>query len=227
MFFWKIRSSYCAKTGYDNPLQNPEVREKIKQHFLATHGVEYYSQTDEYKRKYQATCIERFGFSNPNQNEDIKAKVSLSFTLDEYKARLAEPNLKDEEVRSRIESIIEFRNAFTDPYSELFEEKSFATNGKNYKGVYEYTYTYTNFSDNSVLNNCFENFGVQEDKEKIYIFAEGKSKCAPFKLIVISSSLMLDVACSFLPLLFGKSISICSSSPKFLSLCSLPFPRNY
>ena len=125
-------------------------------------------------------------------NEDIKAKVSLSFTLDEYKARLAEPNLKDEEVRSRIESIIEFRNAFTDPYSELFEEKSFATNGKNYKGVYEYTYTYTNFSDNSVLNNCFENFGVQEDKEKIYIFAEGKSKCAPFKLIVKAEDRMVS-----------------------------------
>lgn len=125
-------------------------------------------------------------------NEDIKAKVSLSFTLDEYKARLAEPNLKDEEVRSRIESIIEFRNAFTDPYSELFEEKSFATNGKNYKGVYEYTYTYTNFSDNSVLNNCFESFGVQEDKEKIYIFAEGKSKCAPFKLIVKAEDRMVS-----------------------------------
>ena len=125
-------------------------------------------------------------------NEDIKAKVSLSFTLDEYKVRLAEPNLKDEEVRSRIESIIEFRNAFTDPYSELFEEKSFATNGKNYKGVYEYTYTYTNFSDNSVLNNCFENFGVQEDKEKIYIFAEGKSKCAPFKLIVKAEDRMVS-----------------------------------
>ena len=122
----------------------------------------------------------------------IKAKVSLSFTLDEYKVRLAEPNLKDEEVRSRIESIIEFRNAFTDPYSELFEEKSFATNGKNYKGVYEYTYTYTNFSDNSVLNNCFENFGVQEDKEKIYIFAEGKSKCAPFKLIVKAEDRMVS-----------------------------------
>lgn len=125
-------------------------------------------------------------------NEDIKAKVSLSFTLDEYKARLDEPNLKEEEVRSRIESIIEFRNAFTDPYSDLFEEKSFATNGKNYKGVYEYTYTYSNFNDNSVLNNCFENFGVQEDEEKLYIFAEGKSKCAPFELIVKAEDRMVS-----------------------------------
>ena len=47
---------------------------------------------------------------------------------------------------------IQFRNAFTDPYSELFEEKSFMNNGKYYNGVYEYTYTYSNFNDNYILN---------------------------------------------------------------------------
>jgi len=125
-------------------------------------------------------------------NEDIKAKVSLSFTLDEYKVRLDEQNLDDEEVKSRIESIIDFRNAFTDPYSDLFEEKSFVNNGKDYNGVYEYTYTYSNFNDNSVLNNCFEYFGVQEEKNNLYIFAKGKSKCAPFKLIVKADDRMLS-----------------------------------
>ena len=70
-------------------------------------------------------------------NEDIKAKVSLSFTIDEYKERINEENLDDEEARSIIESMIEFRNAFTDPYSELFEEKSFMNNGKYYEGLFE------------------------------------------------------------------------------------------
>ena len=125
-------------------------------------------------------------------DEEIKAKVNVSFTLDEYKARLDEPNLSNADVRARIESIIEFRNAFTDPYSDLFEEKSFATNGKQYKGVYEYTYTYSNFNDNSVLNNCFESFGVKEEKDSLYIFAEGKSKCAPFKLIVKTDDRMIS-----------------------------------
>lgn len=125
-------------------------------------------------------------------SEDIQAKVSLSFTLDEYKARLDEPNLDDEEVKSRIESMIGFRNAFTDPYSDLFEEKSFENNGNSYNGVYEYTYTYSNFNDNSVLNNCFEYFGVQEDKNKLYIFASGQSKCAPFKIIVKADDRMVS-----------------------------------
>ena len=124
-------------------------------------------------------------------SEDIKAKVSLSFTLDEYKAHLDEPNLDDAEVKSRIESIMNFRNALTDPYSDLFEEKSFVNNGNNYNGVYEYTYSYSNFNDNSVLNNCFEYFGVQEDNNSLYIFAEGKSKCAPFKLVVKADDRML------------------------------------
>lgn len=125
-------------------------------------------------------------------NEDIKTKVSLSFTLDEYKEQLDEPNLDDAEAKSRIESIIDFRNAFTDPYSDLFEEKSFMNKGKYYEGVYEYTYTYSNFNNNSVLNNCFEYFGVQDDEDSYYILAKGESKCAPFKLIVKADNRMLS-----------------------------------
>lgn len=124
--------------------------------------------------------------------EDIKARINLSFTLDEFKARLNEPNLSDAEAKSRIESIRSFRNAFTDPYSDLLEEKNFGNNGRKYVGVYEYTYSYSNFYDNSVLNNCFESFGVKEDKERLYVFAEGKSKCGPFKLIVKADDRMIS-----------------------------------
>lgn len=125
-------------------------------------------------------------------DKDIKTKVSLSFTLDDYKAHIDEKNISDAEARSRIEALIDFRNAFTDPYSDLFEEKSFVNNGRNYKGVYEYTYTYSNFNDNSVLNNCFEYFGVEEEDDSLYIFASGESKCAPFKLIVKADDRMLS-----------------------------------
>lgn len=125
-------------------------------------------------------------------DKDIKTKVSLSFTLDDYKAHIDEKNISDAEARSRIEALIDFRNAFTDPYSDLFEEKSFMNNGRNYKGVYEYTYTYSNFNDNSVLNNCFEYFGVEEEDDSLYIFASGESKCAPFKLIVKADDRMLS-----------------------------------
>ena len=125
-------------------------------------------------------------------NEDIKTTVSLSFTLGDYKSHLNEQNLDDDEIATRIKSIIDFRNAFTDPYSDLFEEKGFASVGNYYSGVYEYTYTYTNFNDNSILHNCFEYFGVKEDENRLYIYVAGKSKCAPFKLIVKADGRMLS-----------------------------------
>lgn len=125
-------------------------------------------------------------------NENIKAEIKFSFTLDEYKASVNEKNLSDNEAKSRIESMIEFRNAFTDPYSELFEEKTYMNNGKYYNGIYEYSYTYSNFNDNYVLNNCFDDFGVEEDKESIYILAKGNSKCAPFDLKVTADDRMIS-----------------------------------
>ena len=125
-------------------------------------------------------------------NEDIDAKVKFSFTVDDYKKYSGEKNLSDNEAKSRIDAIIQFRNTFTDPYSELFEEKSFMNNGKYYNGVYEYTYTYSNFNDNYILNNCFEDFGVEEDDENIYILAKGKSNCAPFNLIVKADDRMIS-----------------------------------
>lgn len=124
--------------------------------------------------------------------EDINAKVSVSFNLDEYKAYLNEDDLSDEEVKSIIESIIDTREAFDIPYSDLFEEKSYVNNGDYYSGIYEYKYTYSNFVDNSVLNNCFEYFGVQEDKNNLYITAKGKSICAPFKIKVKADNRMLS-----------------------------------
>ena len=59
-------------------------------------------------------------------------------------------------------------------------------------GSYEYTYTYANFNDNYVLNNCFDDFGVEEDKESIYILAKGNSKCAPFDLKVTADDRMIS-----------------------------------
>ena len=125
-------------------------------------------------------------------NEDIKAEVKFSFTVDEYKTHANEKNLTDKEAKSRIDSIIAFRNAFTDPYSELFEEKTYMNNGNYYNGIFEYTYTYENFNDNSVLNNCFEDFAVEENEESIYILAKGTSNCAPFKLVVKADNRMLS-----------------------------------
>ena len=124
--------------------------------------------------------------------EDINAKVSLSFTIDEYKRSINEENLDDEEAKSIIESMIEFRNAFTIPYSDLFEEKSYVNNGNYYNAIYEYTYKYSNFKNNSVLNNCFEYFGVEEDENNLYIIAKGESKCAPFKMIVKADDRMIS-----------------------------------
>jgi hypothetical protein len=123
-------------------------------------------------------------------NEDIDANINLSFTLDEYKKY---SDLEDEdELKSSIDAIRDDREAFVVGNHELFEEKSFINNNNYYNASYEYTYTYANFANNSVLNICFEYFGTKEDEKTIYLSLKGKSMCAPFKLIVKADNRIIN-----------------------------------
>lgn len=128
-------------------------------------------------------------------NDNIDAKVDLSFTLSEYKAySAAKSNVfsDDEEARSSIDAIRFDNEAFDSNNSALFEEKKFITDGNNYNASYEYTYTYSNFLHNSVLNNCIEYFTVENDDESIYVSLKGNSSCGPFKLSIKAKDRMIN-----------------------------------
>jgi len=127
--------------------------------------------------------------------DNIDMKINLSFTLNEYKAysnRNSNPFSDDEEARSSIEAIRNDSEAFINGNNVLLNEKSFINNGNNYLAVYEYTYSYSTFSKNSILNSCFDFFGVEEDNDNVYVSLSGNSVCAPFKLSIKADNRMIN-----------------------------------
>lgn len=130
-----------------------------------------------------------------NFNDNIDAQIDLSFTLSEYKAYSANKSnvfTDDEEARSSIDAIRYDNEAFDSNNGALLNEKKFITDGNNYSASYEYTYTYSNFVHNSVLNNCFDYFGVENDDNAIYVKLKGNSSCGPFKLNVRAKDRMIN-----------------------------------
>ena len=57
--------------------------EKVKQTCLSKYGVNSYSQTDEFLKKYQQTNLEKFGTEYCSQNNKIKEKVKIT-CLEKY-----------------------------------------------------------------------------------------------------------------------------------------------
>lgn len=78
-----IRNAYRDNTGFDNPMQNPEVKDRIKGNNVEKYEVSSYSKTIEYKEKFKETSISRYGTLNPMQNPNVSNKVK-STCLDKY-----------------------------------------------------------------------------------------------------------------------------------------------
>lgn len=71
----KIKKDYEEKTGFVNPSQVPNVKEKKKQTTLKNFGTEFFLQSDEGKEKVKNTNLEKYGVVNVFQNEKIKTKI--------------------------------------------------------------------------------------------------------------------------------------------------------
>jgi len=68
-----------VKIVIDKNLKNASIRmKKAKETNLKRHGVEFYSQCDEFKKKIKATNNKRYGVDWSLQNQDIKKKGSKS-----------------------------------------------------------------------------------------------------------------------------------------------------
>ena len=92
----KRNATFQDKFG-GNPFTNEEVKNKIKQHYQTTYGVEYGSQLDEVKKKTQETCLQRYGYTNANKSQQIKDKI-VKTNLKRYGCKYT---LLDSEVRKK------------------------------------------------------------------------------------------------------------------------------
>lgn len=101
--------SYKNKTGYEFALQDPAVREKIKETNLKNHGGVWNNQTQEDKEKRKITYQERYGVNNPmkvkefaeKQKESTKKSIGYEYATQnpEFWKRVEEQYMKNYGVR--------------------------------------------------------------------------------------------------------------------------------
>lgn len=123
-------------------------------------------------------------------NDKIDAKIELSFSLGDYMNHVNEPTNK-ENLKYSIDAIVSEARPLNNSYDELFTTAILNNTGDNYTGEYAYSYTYSNFKNNTILERCFENVIYEEDDNTIHILLNGDSICAPFKLKIKSDNRMI------------------------------------
>lgn len=58
-----------------HPMTNPECREKLKEHFINTLGVDNPSKSPSVKQKMKHTFVKNYGVDNPSKNQKIIEKI--------------------------------------------------------------------------------------------------------------------------------------------------------
>lgn len=71
----KARQTYFQKTGYYHPMNNPEVKNKVKETNLKNHGGRWAISCPEIQEKSKATLLEKTGYEYPSQNPITKEKI--------------------------------------------------------------------------------------------------------------------------------------------------------
>ena len=79
----KIKVTNLEKYGAENPFASEIIQNKIKTTNLEKYGVEHIMQSEEYKEKYRQFCLERYGVENAFQSEEIKEKIRQT-NLEKY-----------------------------------------------------------------------------------------------------------------------------------------------
>lgn len=70
----KRKSTYKNKTGYDNPGQNPDVRDKMSRTNINRYGTTVPQQTDVVKKRSIETNLLKYGVEHPSMLEENKEK---------------------------------------------------------------------------------------------------------------------------------------------------------
>lgn len=90
----KAFESYKRKTGYDNPLSDPDVHEKSKKTMMDRYGADNPLAVPEFKIKVAATNVKRYGHANPlnagSMTRDRRDATMIELYGDEVPLRVAE-----------------------------------------------------------------------------------------------------------------------------------------
>ena len=93
----KVKQTCIERYGVEFPSQTEDFKNRVKQTCLNKYGVEYTLQSQEVKNKSKQTCLDKYGFENPSQSPDIKNKKTET-SLNNYGV---EYPMQSQEVRDK------------------------------------------------------------------------------------------------------------------------------
>ena len=133
-----------------------------------------------------------------NFNDNIESNVNLNFTMNEYKEFTNVYYGNDYGYQSNDILIQSLNNNKNNLYAFINYNNSikynlidYSSNNEQYIAKYKYTYNYSNFKDNYILNYCFETFEINEDADMYQVFAMGRSNCIGAKIIIEANNRMI------------------------------------
>jgi hypothetical protein len=71
----KKKEIFMKKYGVDNPMKDPNIREKFKNTCIEKYGVDNPMKDPNVREKTKTTCIEKYGVDTPLKNSNVREKV--------------------------------------------------------------------------------------------------------------------------------------------------------
>lgn len=137
--------------GCEYPINNIEIKEKIKNTMLERYGVEYSGQDPNALEKMQSTNLLKYGVKHVSQNETVKEKNT---NLNRYGNEIL---MNNKEIKEKYKETNLVRHGYDNPFSNSkTHEKSKATNMVRYGS--EYSASNENVKE-KVKNTSIELYG--------------------------------------------------------------------
>ena len=95
----KSQKTSMSNWGFKNPMQNDEVKNKLKNSILDKYGVSSYSKTDEWLVKFKETSLRKYGFDNPSKSPEVIDTIRNK-NVDFIKSTLFRENSKEKKQRN-------------------------------------------------------------------------------------------------------------------------------
>ena len=160
----KRKATNVKTYGFENPMQNTDVKEKYKETCLKNLGFAYPMQNAVVQGKSKATCLENLGVENPAQNEEVKEKIKLT----NLKNLGVEHPAQNEEVKEKMKKTCLENLGVEYPFqNEEVKEKIKLTHLKNLS--VEYPMQNEDVKEKT-KKTCLEKFGVAHPMQNSEVF---------------------------------------------------------
>jgi len=191
----KRKKTYFDKYG-GHPLQNEEIKNKIKQTCLDRYGVEYVFQNSDIKEKITKTCLKKYGVKNSSQNEQIKRKREETM-INKYGAKYP---MQNEEIKKNIHNKKNkfYFNEFTKKLEnledyEIISDEKFYLKKFNIKIKHKCNYEFNFYPQNGRLPRCEKCFPIEKNSSIMEKeIKEWLLKYIPEKNIVINHKFQIN-----------------------------------